>query len=450
MAIADQVLESKRTPPHADDEERGFVACLLSLYIPADVVDECFAYVADDDIRLPNVREIYATMRRLGGKPDPRALIADLSRRGALDAAADEIDELTKYVPTWTNWKWYGHKVRSTADLRRMEALAVDIMRQAHNREAYSEEVIADVERRLTEIRDRRSSSQLVGIMDAMIETVDIIGKRCESGVPSGLAYPWPDFAIKTELRDGELVIVAGRPGSGKTSAMLNVIRYVAAVLGKSVGVVSLEMSRLELCERFLSSSTGINLKAIRAGKLDRNEQRRIVEAQSELAALPITFEESSRRSLAEIASSCRRLKRQGKLDLVVIDYLSLITAENSRDPRQEQVAKIARGLKLLARELNVPILCLAQLNREAEKGTDHRPKLSHLRESGAIEQDADVVFFVHRDELFDPTDTDLRGKAQFIIAKNRNGETGTVELAWLASTTSFGSLSREWKGLDV
>jgi replicative DNA helicase len=417
--------------------------------MPDDVAYECFAYVPDDDLRSPSLREIYSAMRAQGGRPDVRILIAELSRRGKVDAVAEEIDELTRYVPTWRNWRMFADKIRSAADLRRVELLAVDTIREAHDPQADSDEVITTAERGLAAIRDRRATGQVVGMDEAMMETATALAARCESGLPTGLSTPWPDVTAKTEFRPGELTIAAGRPGSGKTAAALNVVRYVAAILCKSVAFVSLEMSRLELCERLLSSATGINLKAIRAGKLDRNEQRRIVEAQAELAALPIMIEDSPRRSLAEITTTARRLKRQGKLDLLVIDYLALITPENSRDPRQEQVAKLARGLKCLARELHVPILCLAQLNREAEKTNDHRPKLSHLRESGAIEQDADVVLFVHREECFAPDEADVRGKAQIIVAKNRNGETGVIELAWLASTTSFGSLSREWKGLD-
>lgn len=451
MATLAEITNGKAVPPNADDHEKNFIGALLidSPKMPDDVREECFTAVADDDIRQPAEREIYATLRRLGGSPDHLQLVGELKRRGVLEHAGDLLEELENHVPTWRHWQVDAAAIRRASDLRRVAALADDLRRAAYDPDAESDDVLLLAEKGTAAIRDRHAAGQVVVMNDAMIEAGAAFHARCESGEPTGLSTPWPDVTAKTELRNGELTFVAGRPGSGKTALTLNVVRHVGGTLNKWVLVNSLEMSRLELCERLISSAAGINLKAIRAGKLDRNDRRRFIEAQAELATLPIHIEDTPRRSLADITATARRLKRQGKLDLVVIDYLALLLPENPRDPRQEQVAKMARGLKCLARELNVPVLCLAQLNREAEKSTDHRPKLSHLRESGAIEQDADVVLFVHREECFAPDDDDVRGKAQLIVAKNRNGETGTVDLAWLASTTSFGSLSKQWKGLD-
>jgi replicative DNA helicase len=237
-------------------------------------------------------------------------------------------------------------------------------------------------------------------------------------------------------LRSGEFVIVGARPRVGKTSFALNLLEHVAG-FSQPVLFVSLEMTRIELGDRLLSSRSGVPFELIRRGSKNSDNRRSIIDAQAELAPLPIFFDDSPRRTIADIAAQARRVKRRSGLALVVIDYLQLIEPDNVRDQRQEQVAKMARRLKTLARELSVPIVCLAQLNREADKAADHKPRLSHLRESGAIEQDADVVILLHRESLY-RDDPDLRGKAEAIVAKNRNGRAGTVPLIWNDATTTF------------
>jgi replicative DNA helicase len=227
----------------------------------------------------------------------------------------------------------------------------------------------------------------------------------------------------------------------GKTALALNIAEYVSMQLGITTLLVSLEMSSLELGDRLLCSAARVNGHRLRNGTISNDDRKKLVEKAAEISQSPLFVDDTPSRTMTEIAAAARRLKRRNKLGLVVIDYLQLIEPDNPKDPRQEQVAKIARRLKGLARELNVPVLCLAQLNRQAEMARDNKPRLSHLRESGAIEQDADVVMFVHREEYYETNEEDrarVAGQAEIILAKQRNGPIGEVKLHWHHEFTRF------------
>ena len=243
-------------------------------------------------------------------------------------------------------------------------------------------------------------------------------------------------------FRENELLILAARPSMGKTAFAMNVAANVSVRQNVPVLFISLEMGCTELIDRMLCSEARVNGHQLRNGSISQEDRKRLTSTAGQIASAPFYVDDSPSRTVSEIAAAGRRVKRsEGRLGLIVIDYLQLIEPDNSSDPRQEQVAKIARRLKGMARELKVPILCLAQLNRQAEDSRDHRPKLSHLRESGAIEQDADVVMFVHREEYYrkgDPEAEELKGQALIIIEKQRNGPTGDVELVWKRDYTRF------------
>jgi replicative DNA helicase len=254
-------------------------------------------------------------------------------------------------------------------------------------------------------------------------------------------------------LHNSELVILAARPSMGKTALAANIAENIAMGDEKRpVLFVSLEMSRLELAERMLCSRGRINGHNLRNGMLSSGDRKKLIEASSDLSQAPIFIDDSPSRTVTEIAATARRLKRRDGLNLIVIDYLQLIEPDNAKDARQEQVSKIARRLKGMARELKVPVLCLSQLNRQAEASKDNRPKLSHLRESGAIEQDADVVMFVHRDEYYMSNEEEkakVAGKADIIIAKQRNGPIGDVKVKWEGQFTKFVNLAKEEYSFD-
>jgi replicative DNA helicase len=248
-------------------------------------------------------------------------------------------------------------------------------------------------------------------------------------------------------LHNGELIILAARPSMGKTALAMNIGEHASIELRVPTLFVSLEMSGIELADRMLCSLARVNGHRLRNGTISSDDRQRLVKKANEISEAPLFVDDSPSRTVSEIAAAARRIKRrEGNLGLIVIDYLQLIEPDNSRDPRQEQVAKIARRLKGMARELEVPMLCLSQLNRQAEDSKDHRPKLSHLRESGAIEQDADVVMFVHREEYYHRGEdrAQYAGQAEIIIAKQRNGPVGDVKLQWEADYTRFSNLAAE------
>jgi len=254
--------------------------------------------------------------------------------------------------------------------------------------------------------------------------------------------YGFADLDSKTAgLHNSELVILAARPSMGKTALAMNVAENVALGQNSPTLFVSLEMSSLELADRLLCSVARVNGHRLRNGTISQDDRLRLVEKSATLSQAPLFVDDAPSRTVTEIAAAARRIKRrQGGLGLIVIDYLQLIEPDNPRDPRQEQVAKIARRLKGLAREMAVPVMCLAQLNRQTEMGKENIPRLSHLRESGAIEQDADVVLFVHREEYYHRGEDQkpYAGQAQIICAKQRNGPVGEIDLEWLRDFTRF------------
>jgi replicative DNA helicase len=306
--------------------------------------------------------------------------------------------------------------------------------------------MLAKAEERVFRILDSKGDNQVSSIRDVLHESLARIDARMQhqhafGGIETG-------FIDYDELTGGfhasELIILAARPSMGKTALALNMIEHVAIDErgpGKAVLFVSLEMSALEVGDRLLCSRARVNGHRLRNGTISGEESRRLVQTAAAVSRAPLFIDDTPSRNMTEIAANARRLKRRENLALIVIDYLQLIEADNSRDPRQEQVARIARRLKGLARELSVPVLCLAQLNRQVEATRDNKPQLSHLRESGAIEQDADVVMFVHREEYYQTNEEDrerVKGQADLMIKKQRNGPTGDIKLTWMHDFTRF------------
>ena len=260
--------------------------------------------------------------------------------------------------------------------------------------------------------------------------------------VTGGVETLLTDFdAMTGGLHESELIILAARPSMGKTALAMNIAENVAVEQGAPVLFVSLEMASIELADRLLCSRARVNGHRLRNGTISTDDRKRLVDTAAEISEAPLFVDDSPSRTVTEIAAAARRIRRHGDhLGLIVIDYLQLLEPDNPRDPRQEQVSRMTRRLKGLAREMKVPILCLSQLNRQAEDSKDHRPRLSHLRESGAIEQDADVVMFVHREEYYlrGEEAEQVAGQGEIIISKQRNGPVGDVELIWRKEFTRF------------
>ncbi len=449
QAISPAATALERVPPHSLESEKAVLGGIL---LDPDRFDEVALLLQVEDFYHDAHQILYRHMSQLheeGKRIDQTLLIDRLKAAGQFDdiGGYPYLAELVQTVTSAANVEFYAKEVQEKAILRALIHAGTDIIRDAYQaRREDSREVLARAEERIFAIHDRRWAGEVTPIDLVLQETFTRIDARLHSN--EGVFTGFTDLDNLTGgLHPGELVILAARPSMGKTALALNIADHVAVNLKEPTLVVSLEMSSLELGQRLLCARGRINGSKFRSNFLSASDQQKIVEAANELSQAPLFVDDTPSRSVTEIAAAARRLKRKHGLGLIVIDYLQLIQPDNSNDPRQEQVAKMARRLKAVARELKVPVLCLAQLNRQAEMAKDNRPRLSHLRESGAIEQDADVVMFIHREEYYLSREEkeqreDLRGRAELIVAKQRNGPTGEVDLLWHPEFLRFDSLA--------
>ncbi len=384
-------------------------------------------------------------MHDAGRRIDTTLLVERLKSSGQYElvGGAAYLAEILQSVPTAANATHYAEIVKNKATLRALIHSSTEILRDAYDETDEAREMLARAEERIFAILDERGTGKLSTISDILQDAMLRIDARMKhEHTIGGIETGFRDFDTLTGgLHDSELVILAARPSMGKTALALNIAEHATMSLNVGTLFVSLEMSSVELADRMLCSLAEVNGQRLRNGTISNDDRRKLVEKAGEMSRAPLYVDDSPSRTITEIAAHARRLKRKAGLGLVVIDYLQLIEPDNPRDPRQEQVAKIARRLKGLARELKVPVLCLAQLNRQAEVTRDNKPRLSHLRESGAIEQDADVVMFVHREEYFISDEEERKkvaGQADLIVAKQRNGPTGDVKLTWHRDFTRF------------
>lgn len=357
--------------------------------------------------------------------------------------------KISQAVPNAAHARYYAGIVREKSTLRSLINASTEILRQAYEEQHEARHLVSEAEQKIFSILDQRSASSVNSIRDILHQAMDRLdarmrGEQTQDAVDSGFTEL---DRLTGGLHNSELVILAARPSMGKTALAMNIAEYVAVELRRPTLFVSLEMASVELADRLLCSAAQVDGHRLRNGTLSNADKLRLVEKAGEISQAPLFVDDSPSRTVSEIAAAARRIKRrEGGLGLIAIDYLQLIEPDNPDDSRQEQVARIARRLKGLAREAEVPVLCLAQLNRQAEDTRDHRPRLSHLRESGAIEQDADVVMFVHREEYYlrGEEQKEHEGLAEIIIAKQRNGPVGEVELRWEKKYTRFQNLAPE------
>jgi replicative DNA helicase len=371
-------------------------------------------------------------------------LVSRLNTKGDLEKVGGiaYLAKLSIAVPNAAHAVYYADIVAHKSILRKLITASTEILRSSYEQVDEPKKLLSDAEQKIFEISDGRSSRQASSIKDILHEAMSRMDARMDGTHVDGACFTgFKDFDDMTGgLHNGELVILAARPSMGKTALAMNISENVALQDQKPTLFISLEMSGIELADRMLCSLARVNGHRLRNGTISSDDRNRLYQKANEISSSPLFVDDSPSRTVSEIAAAARRIRRRVGLNLIVIDYLQLIEPDNPRDQRQEQVAKIARRLKGLARELKVPVLCLSQLNRQAEDSKDHRPRLSHLRESGAIEQDADVVMFVHREEYYHRGDdkAQFAGQAEVIIAKQRNGPIGDVPLTWEADFTRF------------
>lgn len=434
-----------RQPPHSLDAERAVLGSILLL---PEVCDEVSLLVRPRDFYDPAHERIYAHLLALHDgrqRVDHTLLIERLKSAGEYESmgGAAYIAEIAQAVPTAANAQYYAQIVRDRALVRSLIRASTDILRDAYDQTTDPRDMLARAESKLFSILERTGRSDTSTIADVVNQSLLRLDARMKhEHALGGIETGFIDFDDLTGgLHESELIILAARPSMGKTALALNIAEHVSMRLRRATLVISLEMSSVELGDRLLCSTARVNGHRLRNGQITNEERARLVETAADISQAPLYVDDSPVRSVTEIAATARRMKRKENLGLLVIDYLQLIEPDNPRDPRQEQVAKMTRRLKGLARELNIPVLCLAQLNRQAEMARDNKPRLSHLRESGAIEQDADVVMFVHREEYYQTSEDErerVKGEAEIIVAKQRNGPTGEAKLTWRHEFTRF------------
>ena len=447
--VSSEILD--RLPPQNLDAEKGVLG---SLFLDPDMCDEVALVLRPDDFYADANQKLFAhllAMHEEGTRIDTTLLVERLRSSGDIEAIGGVayLGEVAQSVPFAHNAVHYANIVHDKATLRSLIHASTEILRDAYDSSADPAALVDQSEQKIFAVHDQRSADPVTNIHDLMLEAFERIDARMEGtagvGVPSGFT----DLDNLTGgLHDSELVILAARPGMGKTAMAINMAEYVTIKSNVPTLFVSLEMARLELAQRMLCSQGKIDASKFRRMILSGADRKDLVEASAKLSKAPFYVDDTPSRTVTQIAACARRLKRRQNLGMIVIDYLQLLQPDDPRDPRQEQVAKMARRLKILARELKIPVLCLSQLNRQVEAGRDNRPKLSHLRESGAIEQDADVVMFIHREEEHhsreEAQDLGIVGQADLIVAKQRNGPTGDVKLAWFNKYTRFEDLSQK------
>jgi len=438
---------SRERPANVDAEK----AVLGSILLKPDVCDDVALVVRPDDFHDESHQILYRHLVDLhdGGKRiDATIVLERLRTKGDLDriGGAPAIADMLETVPHAAHATHYAQIVRDKSMLRSLIDASTDILRDAYDSADEPRELLARAESRIFEILEHRSSAEAKPIDEVLEDVMVRMDARMKhehalGGVETGFTQL---DTLCGGLHNSELIILAARPSMGKTALAMNIAEHVAISARQPVLFVSLEMACLELADRLLCSAAQVNGHRLRNGTISQEDRRRLVQKSAEISSAPLFIDDTPGRTLTEIAAVARRLKRRQGLALVVIDYLQLIEPDNPRDPRQEQVARIARRLKMMSRELDIPVLCLAQLNRQAEQSRDNKPRLNHLRESGAIEQDADVVMFVHREEYYQTTDEDkerVKGQAEIIVAKQRNGPIGDVKLLWQHDYTRFVNL---------
>lgn len=427
--------EAERLPPQSRDAERCVLGSMLrENAVIADVVQvirqENFYYDAHQKI-FQAIVDIYDS-----GKPIDLIILADkLKLQGVIEDVGGYpyLGDLWECAPTAANAEYYAHIVREKGIVRNLIHASTEILRDAYDQVQPADDLLAQAEREILNIAEKGVTGSTTTLQDALKEAYNRIDARKKgghsdvSGVPSG--YVDLDH-LTAGFQNSELVILAARPSVGKTAMALNYVRNIVINEGLPVFFVSLEQARIELAERLLVSVARVDSHKLRKGVLSSDEMQRILDAGGILHKARLFIDDTPAQNMLRIAANARRLKLRENIRLVVIDYLQLIEPENRRDPRQEQVSQISRRLKFLARELEIPVMALAQVNRTSEDRQDHRPRLSDLRESGAIEQDADTVLMLHRPGKADGGIDD--NLIEVIVAKQRNGPTGEITLTYL------------------
>ncbi len=437
-------MDTQRVPPNDSQAEQ---AVLSSMLFDSEAVVSAFEAIRGEDFYYPNNGAIFNVMVELFQQNTPVDAVTlknKLSEKGLLDQVGgmEYLTTLADGYYTSANIKHYVKIIEEKSILRKLIKSSSEICSKGYAAQEPVEMILEQAEKAIFEISQGRNSSEFAHIHDVLVNAINRIeeiylSKEKITGLPTGFV----DIDSKTAgLQPSDFILIAARPSMGKTAFALNIAQNVSIRNSKSTAIFSLEMSKEQLVNRLLCSEAMVDSQKLRTGDLTDEDWTKIVQALEPLSKSQIYIDDTPGITVNELRAKCRRLKTEKGLDLIMIDYLQLMTGSGRSGSRQEEISEISRSLKAVAREMNAPVIALSQLSRACETRHDHRPMLSDLRESGAIEQDADVVAFLYRDEYYNP-ETEKKNQAEVIIAKQRNGPTGTVDLMWLSQYTKFASI---------
>lgn len=442
-------MEVGKVPPHDLEAEQAVLGCMLT---DKDSVISAVETLTEEDFYREDNKLIYKAILNLYNRAAPVDIITlkdELSSMGKLDAIGglEYLAELPEKVPTTTNVERYIKIVEEKSTLRSLIRTANDIINLGYDPTEDVEDIMDNAEKKIFNIMQKKNQTGYSSIKDILVDSFteleDLYNRKQHvTGVPTGFI----DLDNRTAgLHNSDLILVAARPAMGKSAFALNIATNAAISAGTGVAIFSLEMSKEQMANRILGSVAMVDGNSIRTGRIADDDWIKLATASGELSQTGIYIDDTPGISVMEIRAKCRKLKMEKDIGLVVIDYLQLVQGSNKRaGSREQEISEISRSLKILAKEINVPVIALSQLSRAPEQRPDHRPMLSDLRESGAIEQDADIVMFLYRDDYYNQ-DSEKKNIAEVIIAKHRAGSTGTVELAWLGNYTKFANLAKDY-----
>ncbi len=433
-----------RTLPQSIEAEQSVIG---SMIIDKSAIAKVLESLEEEDFYRDGHKVIFRAILDMFRKDmgvDLITLLENLKSTEMLERAGGVtyITEISASVPTTANLSSYIKIVEEKSVLRKLIKASTSIIESSYNNQGEVENVLDGAEKRIFDIAEKKTSKDFEPLSDVLergfLEIERLFNNRGEiTGVGSGFS----DLDSKTSgFQKGDMILIAARPSMGKTTFALNIAEHAALREGKSVVVFSLEMSKEQLAYKLLCSEANVDMLRLRTGELDDKDWENIAKATGPLSKAKVYIDDTAGVSVMEMRSKCRRLKMEYGIDLIVIDYLQLMSGSTSSDNRQQEVSEISRSIKALAKEMECPVIALSQLSRAPEQRADHRPMLSDLRESGSIEQDADIVMFLYRDEYYDK-ETEDKNIAECIIAKQRNGPVGTAKLAWLGQFSKFGNL---------
>ncbi len=445
MAADEAIL--KRVLPHSMEAEQSVIGAMI---MDRDAIVSASEILTGEDFYNKQYGVLFETMVALhdaGSAVDLVTLQNKLKEKDVPPevASPEFIRDLITAVPTSANIKYYANIVAEKATLRRLIRLNEEIANTCYAGKESLEEILETTEKRVFDLIQRRNTGDFVPIRQVVMNAMERIERASKNkGNVTGIATGFMDLDYKTAgLQPSDLVLIAARPSMGKTAFVLNVAENIAFKQNMTVAMFSLEMSKEQFVNRLFSMEARVDAQHIRTGNLNDAEWESLIESAGVIGKSNLIIDDTPGITVAELRSKCRKFKLEFDLKLIIIDYLQLMSGSGRRgDNRQQEISDISRALKALARELHVPVVALSQLSRAVEQRPDHRPMLSDLRESGAIEQDADVVMFLYRDDYYNP-DTERKGIMEIIIAKQRNGPIGTVELVWMPEYTKFANLQK-------